>query len=52
MLGEMIEPKVSVPMAKGTRPAAVAAAEPALEPLEPSAGFQGLLVRPPNQMSP
>ena len=40
----MIEPSVSVPMAKGTSPAATAEAEPADEPLEPSVGFQGFFV--------
>ena len=48
----MIEPSVSVPMAKPTQPEATAAAEPALEPDDPFSGFQGLLVRPPCQMSP
>ena len=33
--GETMEPQVSVPMAKPTRPAAVAEDEPAEEPLEP-----------------
>ena len=33
--GETIEPNVSVPSANGTRPAAVADAEPADEPLDP-----------------
>ena len=47
--GEMIEPQVSVPIAKGTKPAAVAEAEPAEDPEEPVAGFQGLRVRPPYQ---
>jgi len=50
--GETMEPHVSVPMAKPTRPAAVAEAEPADEPLEPSFRFQGLRVWPPNQTSP
>jgi len=36
LLGETMEPQVSVPMAKGSSPAAVAAADPAEEPLEPS----------------
>jgi hypothetical protein len=39
--GETIEPRVSVPRAKPTRPAATAADEPADEPEEPSSGFQG-----------
>ncbi len=50
--GEMMEPQVSVPIAKGTRPATVAEAEPAEEPDEPKRRFQGLLVRPPYQRSP
>src|SRR5437867_4179218 len=50
--GEMMLPQVSVPIANPRRPAAVAAAEPAEEPLEPWSGFQGFLVMPPNQTSP
>ena len=50
--GETMEPQVSVPMAKPTSPAAVAAAGPADEPLEPCSRFQGFLVLPPNQTSP
>src|SRR5262245_9407799 len=50
--GETIEPRVSEPMANTTPPAAVAAAEPADEPLEPWAGFHGFLVVPPNHTSP
>src|SRR5271168_3976739 len=45
--GLEMEPRVSVPMAKPTQPAAVADAEPAEEPLEPCLGFQGLRVRAP-----
>ena len=48
----MIEPRVSVPIAKPTNPAAVAEPGPAEEPLEPCSVFQGLSVRPPNQRSP
>ena len=48
----MIEPKVSVPMAKGSAPADTAEAEPAEEPDEPSSRFQGLRVFAPNQTSP
>ena len=33
--GEVIDPRVSVPIEKAHRPAAVAEAEPALDPLEP-----------------
>src|SRR5215471_6971428 len=50
--GATIEPSVSLPIANPTRPAAVAAAEPALEPREPSCVFHGLRVCPPYQMSP
>jgi hypothetical protein len=39
--GEVIEPSVSVPMAKAQRPAATAEAEPALEPLERHSGSKG-----------
>ena len=52
MHGETIEPYVSVPRVKGTSPAAVAEAGPALEPLDPSFGSNGFLQVPPNQMSP
>src|SRR5436305_12727824 len=48
----MIEPPVSVPTAKATSPAAVAAAGPADDPLEPRSRLHGLRVRPPNQTSP
>ncbi len=48
----MIEPIVSLPMAKPQSPAATADADPALEPLEPSRGFQGLRVTPRSQTSP
>src|SRR2546422_977556 len=47
-----MEPLVSVPMANPHRPAAVADAGPAEEPLDPSSGFQGFFVVPPNQRSP
>src|SRR6202034_4726800 len=50
--GEEIEPNVSDPMAKATQPLAVAKADPAEEPLEPSPVFQGFRVRPPNHLSP
>src|SRR6056300_727343 len=50
--GEMIEPKVSVPNAKGTNPAATAEPEPAEDPLDPVDVFQGFLVFSPNQTSP
>src|SRR5437868_11326422 len=50
--GEMMLPRVSLPMAKPTKPAATAAADPAEEPLEPCLGFHGLRVMPPNHSSP
>ena len=50
-LGEVIEPSVSVPIAKAQSAAAVALADPALDPLEPSFRFQGLRVTPPYQIS-
>src|SRR5713226_10771186 len=50
--GEEIDPSVSEPMLNATHPAAVAEAEPAEEPLEPCAVFQGLRVLPPNHLSP
>ena len=46
--GDEMEPSVSVPIAKPTRPAAVAEAGPADEPLEPWATFHGFFVVPPN----
>src|ERR1051325_7698334 len=48
----MIEPPVSVPTANPTRPAAVAAAGPADDPLDPRDGSHGFFVLPPNQTSP
>src|SRR5271166_2952124 len=50
--GATMEPNVSVPIANAASPAAVAAAEPALDPRDPSSVFQGLRVWPPYQMSP
>src|SRR5207244_13649586 len=53
--GETIEPRVSVPIEKPTRPADVAEAGPADEPLEPrrsSLGTQRLRVTPPNHFGP
>ena len=52
MHGETIEPSVSVPRLKPTSPAAVAAHDPALEPLDPCSRSKGFLVFPPNQMLP
>src|SRR5258708_9679302 len=50
--GEEMEPSVSDPIAKATHPEAVAEAEPADDPLEPSPGFHRLRVMPPNHLSP
>jgi hypothetical protein len=47
-----MEPSVSDPIANGTNPAATAEADPADDPLDPSAGAHGLRVLPPNQTSP
>ena len=44
-------PPVSLPMAKPTNPAAVAAPGPALDPDDPSSSSHGFMVWPPNQMS-
>ena len=52
VLGETIEPRVSVPIENPTNPAEVADPEPAEEPLAPCLGSQGFRVIPPNQTSP
>src|ERR1700738_1125221 len=52
VLGEEIDPSVSVPIAKPTHPAAVELALPAEDPLDPCFIFQGLRVRAPNHRSP
>jgi hypothetical protein len=44
-------PPVSLPIAKPTNPAAVAAPGPALDPDDPSSSSHGFMVWPPNQMS-
>ncbi len=51
MEGLTMLPSVSLPMANPTRPAAVAAPGPALDPDEPSSSSHGFMVCPPNQMS-
>src|SRR5262252_217352 len=48
----MIDPRVSVPIAKATKPAAVAAPGPAEDPLELFSGDHGLRVDPPNHTPP
>ena len=48
----MMEPEVSEPMAKATRPAAVAAPGPAEDPDAPAAIFQGVRVLPPHHWLP
>ena len=50
--GLRIEPLVSEPMPNAMQPAAVADDGPADDPLEPCVGSHGLLVCPPNQLSP
>src|ERR1043166_520034 len=49
--GDTMLPPVSLPMEKLTRPAAVAAPGPALDPDAPSSGSHGFIVCPPNQMA-
>src|SRR5215469_13470610 len=51
MLGPTMLPPVSLPIENPTRPAAVEAPGPALEPEDPSSSSQGFIVCPPNQMS-
>src|SRR5512141_1233780 len=51
--GDTMEPSVSVPMAKPTKPAAVAEADPADDPDDPSSRFHGFFVsRPSSHTSP
>ena len=50
--GDTIDPQVSEPIAKPTKPADVAEPGPADEPLDPCSISQGFLVLPPNQTSP
>ncbi len=50
--GEMIEPSVSVPTATAARLAAIAAAEPELEPLVLRSSAYGLRVNPPRALQP
>ena len=51
MDGLTMLPPVSLPIAKPTSPAAVAAPGPALDPDEPSSSSHGFIVCPPNQIS-
>src|SRR5216683_8174262 len=51
MEGPTMLPPVSLPIAKPTSPAAVAAPGPALDPDDPSSSNHGFMVWPPNQMS-
>src|SRR5690348_4077722 len=51
MLGLTMLLPVSLPIEKPTRPAAVAAPGPALDPEEPSSSNHGFMVCPPNQIS-
>src|SRR3954465_12332383 len=50
--GDVIDPFVSEPMAKGAHPGAVAGAGPGDAPLEPVSVFPGFRVRSPYQRSP
>src|ERR1700761_410637 len=52
VLGDEIDPSVSVPIANPTHPALTALADPALLPLDPWCVFHGLRVRAPNHRSP
>src|SRR5487761_517918 len=52
VLGDAIDPSVSVPIANPTHPADAAEALPAEEPLDPWRMFHGFRVRPPNHRSP
>src|SRR6188472_705473 len=49
--GETMLPPVSLPIENATKPAAVAAPGPALDPDAPSSSRHGFIVWPPNQMS-
>src|SRR5437868_3342978 len=51
LAGMRIEPAPSLPSASGTRPAAIAAAEPPLEPPGVQSRCHGLLVRPSSGLS-
>src|SRR5579883_1334163 len=51
MDGLTMLPPVSLPIENPTRPAAVDAPGPALDPDAPSSNSQGFIVWPPNQMS-
>src|ERR1700730_18071003 len=48
--GDTIDPRVSVPIVNGNKPATTEAAEPADDPLEPCFKFQGFFVSPPNHL--
>src|SRR4051794_19607938 len=50
--GETMEPSVSVPTAMAARLAAIATAEPELEPLVLRSSAYGLRVRPPRALQP
>jgi hypothetical protein len=52
VLGEEMDPNVSVPIANPRHPAATALALPADDPLDPCFGFHGFLVLAPNHRSP
>src|SRR5215207_7751233 len=48
--GETMEPRVSVPIVKGSKPATTEDADPADDPLEPCWRFHGFFVSPPNHL--
>src|SRR5215471_878059 len=52
VLGDTIDPSVSVPSENPTSPAAVAEALPALDPLDVASRFHGVLVIPLNHSPP
>src|SRR5262245_5768485 len=51
ILGPIMLPPVSLPIENATKPAAVAAPGPALDPDDPSSSNHGFIVWPPNQIS-
>src|SRR5258708_31586764 len=52
MLGDTIDPSVSVPRVNPTSPAAVDEADPALDPLDVASVFHGVFVMPLNHSPP
>src|SRR6185437_1742061 len=52
VVGQMMEPRVSLPMAQGTIPAETTAPEPLEEPQVQHSGFQGLRAGPVREALP